>query len=151
MDDKNTTKQSLAKPSTVHFLIPIPMLTHSDSYFKTRFLCALRDTVLILTAWPVLVLISYWYWLVGILVGILSTKEFGGNSLRFGGKPFSSQNGGWAPQKGGHDPPFEDKRSSHQKKLYQNVPTKFSSGIGSVNTKKYQPNTDQKYQIGIQL
>jgi hypothetical protein len=23
----------------------------------------------------------YWYWLVGILVGILSTKEFGGNSL----------------------------------------------------------------------
>ena len=34
---------------------------------------------------------------------------------------------------------------------YQKVPTKFSSGIGLVNTKKYQPNTDQKYQIGIQL
>jgi hypothetical protein len=25
--------------------------------------------------------IPYWYWLVGILVGILSTKEFVGNSL----------------------------------------------------------------------
>ncbi len=25
--------------------------------------------------------ITYWYWLVGISVGILSTKEFGGNSL----------------------------------------------------------------------
>jgi hypothetical protein len=45
-------------------------------------------TVLILVAWPVLVLISYWYWSVGILVGMLSTKEFGGNCLRFGGKPF---------------------------------------------------------------
>jgi hypothetical protein len=31
------------------------------------------------------------------------------------------------------------------------VPTEFSSGIGTVITKKYQPNTDQKYQIGIQL
>jgi hypothetical protein len=28
---------------------------------------------------------------------------------------------------------------------YQKVPTKFSSGIGWVNTKKYQPNTNQKY------
>jgi hypothetical protein len=46
----------------------------------------------------------YWYWSVGILVGILSTKEFGGNSLRLGGKPFFSQNGGWAPQKGAMTP-----------------------------------------------
>ncbi len=30
--------------------------------------------------------------------------------LRFGGKPFFPQNGGSAPQKGGHDPPFEEKR-----------------------------------------
>jgi hypothetical protein len=29
------------------------------------------------------------------------------------------------------------------------VPTEFSSSIGLVNTKKYQPNTNQKYQIGI--
>jgi hypothetical protein len=34
VDDKNSTKQSLAKPSTVHILIPIPMLTQYDSYFK---------------------------------------------------------------------------------------------------------------------
>ncbi len=34
---------------------------------------------------------------------------------------------------------------------YRKVPTKFSSGIGLVNTMKYQPNTNQKYQIGIQL
>ncbi len=40
VDDKNTTKQSLAKPSTIHILIPIPMLTHSDSYFKKWFLCS---------------------------------------------------------------------------------------------------------------
>ncbi len=64
--------------------------------------------------------------------------------LRFGGKPFFPQNGGWAPQKGGHDPPFKEKKGFLPKILYQNVPTKFSSGIGSVNTKKYQPNTDQK-------
>jgi hypothetical protein len=35
VDDKNTAKQSLAKPSTIHILIAIPMLTHSGSYFKT--------------------------------------------------------------------------------------------------------------------
>jgi hypothetical protein len=57
---------------------------------------------------------TYWYWLVSILVGILSTKEFGGISLRFGGKPFFPQNGGWAPKKGGHDPPFKEKRGSRQ-------------------------------------
>jgi hypothetical protein len=34
VDDKNSTKGSLAKPSTIHILIPIPMLTQSDSYFK---------------------------------------------------------------------------------------------------------------------
>jgi hypothetical protein len=50
-----------------------------------------------------------------------------------------------APLKGGHDPPFEEKRGSRQKKN-QNVPTEYSSGIRSVNTEKY-----QKYQIGIQL
>jgi hypothetical protein len=62
------------------------------------------------------------YWSVGISVGILSTKEFGGNTLRFGRKPFFPQNGGWAPQKGGHDPPFEEKRGSSQKnntKMYR--------------------------------
>jgi hypothetical protein len=32
--DKNSTKQSLAKPSTTHILIPIPMMTQSDSYFS---------------------------------------------------------------------------------------------------------------------
>ncbi len=64
----------------------------------------------------------YWYWLVGILVGILSTKEFGGNSLRFGGKTFFPQNGGWAPQKRGYDPPIKEKRGSCQKnntKMYR--------------------------------
>ncbi len=34
---------------------------------------------------------------------------------------------------------------------YQKVPTQFSLGIGLLNTKKYQPNINQKYQIGIQL
>jgi hypothetical protein len=32
VDDKNSTKQSLAKPSTIHILIQISMLTMSDSY-----------------------------------------------------------------------------------------------------------------------
>ena len=35
--------------------------------------------------------------------------------LRFGGKPFFPQNGGWAPQKESHDPPFKEKRGSRQK------------------------------------
>jgi hypothetical protein len=43
VDDKNSTKQSLAKPSTIHILIPIPMLTQSDSYFKTWFICSLWE------------------------------------------------------------------------------------------------------------
>jgi hypothetical protein len=34
VDDKNSTKQSLAKPSTIHILILIPMLAQSDLYFK---------------------------------------------------------------------------------------------------------------------
>jgi hypothetical protein len=83
---------------------------------------------------------TYYYRSVGILVGILSTIEFGRNSLRFGGKPFFPQNGGWAPQKGGHDPPFEEKRGSRQKIIpkctnqvflwywfgkYQEIPTDF--------------------------
>jgi hypothetical protein len=34
VDDKNSMEQSLAKPSTIHILMPIPMLTMSDSYFK---------------------------------------------------------------------------------------------------------------------
>jgi hypothetical protein len=34
VDDKNSTKQSLAKPSMIHILILIPMLTQSDSYFN---------------------------------------------------------------------------------------------------------------------
>ncbi len=71
-----------------------------------------------------------------LMVGILSTEEFGGNSLRFGGKPLFPQNGGWAPKKGGHDPPFEDKRGSRQNNNTEiNVLTKFSSGIGSVKIK----------------
>ena len=40
VDDENSTKQSLAKPSTIHILIPIPMLKQSDLYFKPRFLCS---------------------------------------------------------------------------------------------------------------
>ncbi len=34
---------------------------------------------------------------------------------------------------------------------YRKLPTEFSSGIGLVNTKKYQPNTNWKNRIGIQL
>ncbi len=44
VDDKNSTKQSLAKPSTIHILILIPMLTQSDSYFKPCFLCSPRKS-----------------------------------------------------------------------------------------------------------
>ncbi len=40
VDDKNSTKQSLLKPSTIHISIPIPMLTQSDSFFKPWFLCS---------------------------------------------------------------------------------------------------------------
>jgi hypothetical protein len=80
------------------------------------------------------------YWSVGILVGILSIKEFGGNSFRFGGKPFFPQNGGLAPQKGGHDPPFEEKGVPAKKIIpkctdqvflrywfgkYQEIPTEY--------------------------
>ncbi len=43
VDDENSTKQFLAKPSTIHIIIPIPMMTQSDSYFKTWFLCSLLD------------------------------------------------------------------------------------------------------------
>ncbi len=32
VDDKTQTKQSLAKPSMIHILIQIPMLTQYDSY-----------------------------------------------------------------------------------------------------------------------
>ena len=56
---------------------------------------------------------------------------------------------------------FERKRGSRQVLLTVNtyyfvstipkVPTEFSFGIGMVITKKYRRNTDQKYQIGIQL
>ncbi len=42
VDDKNSTKQSLAKPSTIHVLILIPMMTQYDSYFKSWFLCSLQ-------------------------------------------------------------------------------------------------------------
>ncbi len=44
--------------------------------------CIKLYTVFILAAWPVSVLIYiiYWCWSVVILVGILSTKEFGANS-----------------------------------------------------------------------
>ncbi len=41
VDDKNSTKQSLAKPSTIHILIPFPMLAQSDSYFEPWFFCSL--------------------------------------------------------------------------------------------------------------
>ncbi len=41
VDDKNSTKPSLPKPSTIHILIPIPMLAQSNSYFKPWFLCSL--------------------------------------------------------------------------------------------------------------
>jgi hypothetical protein len=46
---------------------------------------------------------------------------------------------------------FEGKKGFPPNLQYQKVPTEFSSGIGSVNTEKYQPNTNQKYQIGLQL
>ncbi len=42
---------------------------------------------------------GHFYWSVGILVSILSTKEFGGNSLRFGGKPFFLKMGAWPLKK----------------------------------------------------
>jgi hypothetical protein len=57
--------------------------------------------------------------------------------LRFGGKPFFPQNGGWAPQKGGHDPPFEEKRGSRQKnntEMYSGLHNK--KGYRSPGTKK---------------
>ncbi len=41
VDDKNSTKQSLPKPSTVHIFTPIPMLAQSNSYFKPWFLWSL--------------------------------------------------------------------------------------------------------------
>ncbi len=44
VDDKNSMKQSLAKPSTIHIIIPIHMLTQYDSYFKPWFLCSLKSS-----------------------------------------------------------------------------------------------------------
>ncbi len=43
VDDKNSTKHSFAKPSTIHISIPIPILTQSDSYFNPWFLCSLSN------------------------------------------------------------------------------------------------------------
>ena len=64
--------------------------------------------------------------------------------LRFGGKPFFPQNGGWAPQKGGHDP-LSRKKGVPAKKIvpkctdrvflryrfgkYQEIPTEYQSKI----------------------
>ncbi len=47
VDNKNSMKQSLAKPSRIHILIPIPMLTQSDSYFKPWFLCSQHNNTTI--------------------------------------------------------------------------------------------------------
>ncbi len=45
VDHKNSTKPCLAKPSTIHILIPISMLTQSYSYFKPWFLCSLVSLI----------------------------------------------------------------------------------------------------------
>jgi hypothetical protein len=89
------------------------------------------------------------YWSVGILVGILSTKEFGRNSFRFGGKPFFPQNGCLAPENGGHDPPFKEKGVPDKKTIpkcthrvflryrfgkYQEIPTKYRPKLPVYNS-----------------
>jgi hypothetical protein len=58
---------------------------------------------------------------------------------------------GAGPLKKGAMTPPSRKKGVPAKIIYQNVLTKFSSGIGSVNTEKYSPNTVGKYRIGIQL
>jgi hypothetical protein len=55
------------------------------------------------------------------------------------------------PQKGGQCPLFEGKRGFPPKKLYQNVPTEISFGIGMVNTKKYRPIPTGKYRFATTL
>jgi hypothetical protein len=58
---------------------------------------------------------------------------------------------GAGPLKKGAMTPLLRKKGVPAKKIIPKCMTEFSSGIGLVNTKKYQPNTDQKHQIGIQL
>ncbi len=84
------------------------------------------------------------------MVSILSTKEFGRNSFRFCGKPFFPQMGA-GPLKKGAMTPLSRKKGVPAKKIYQNVPTKFSFDIGTVNTKKILTNTDQNYRIDVKL
>jgi hypothetical protein len=89
-------------------------------------------------------------WVVGILVGITSLA----------GTPFFRTRGA-AVTKRGPVPPFSPKKGASApfgggkgvpaKKLYQNVPTKISFGIGMVNTKKYRPIPTGKYRSDIQL
>jgi hypothetical protein len=62
------------------------------------------DTVLILAAWPLLVLISYWCWLVGILVGILALKNLAGTLKGLAGNPFFLKMGAGPLKKGAVTP-----------------------------------------------
>jgi hypothetical protein len=111
--------------------------------------------------------ISYWYWSVGISVGILCTVRFGGSSIlwnfarllfvKYAGIFFHQKKGAEASLRGEKGVPaktFWGKKGFPpicSTKRYQKVPTEFSSGIGMVNTEKYRPNTDRKYPSGIQL
>ncbi len=53
VNDKNSTKQSFAKPSTIRISIPIPMLTKSDSYLShdSSALCMVHFEALSLDFW----------------------------------------------------------------------------------------------------
>jgi hypothetical protein len=46
VDDKNSMKQSLAKPSKIYILIPIPMLPQYDSYISSNYSSALKMMLL---------------------------------------------------------------------------------------------------------
>ncbi len=76
MDEKNSMKWSLAKPSTIHILIPIPMLTQSDSYFKPWFLCSQVR----LLVWFLKCVIWFWVQFLRLLLMVHCNCNSGGGT-----------------------------------------------------------------------
>ncbi len=113
------------------------------------------DTIPILVVW--LVSVSYRYTVVGILVGIFGTVSFwwelsfddlaGTHFLNnLAGTAFFLKRGARFIKKGANAPLLREKRVL-KKFQYRNVPTKFSFGMGIVNTRKIPTDTNQNTEL----
>jgi hypothetical protein len=85
-----------------------------------------------------------------MLVSILSTKEFGGNSLRFGGKPFFLKMGAGLLKKGVMTL-LSRKTGVPAKKIITKCTDQVFLWYQYGKTKKMLINTNQNFQIDIQL